>query len=369
VFGNVGVLVSLILIEMGLYITEQRVFGFQNGAFFIYSLFSYMGLITFFTFSKITETGNFNFLSKPKKLFLPIYILFALIIFLAFLKNPDFNRFNIFDGPFKMTLVRIENIFFFLFLYSLFRKKHINEKIVIYVFYCIIMFARGSQFGAFLIAGLWFFMSLKIDEIKIRPKYYILLIVFSALPFAIKIYSNDISYSLMRMVLQGHVFWGTVNIFNESGANPDFSGFISNFNDLFSSFQMGNINYGFGKLMKEVSPQFGEMYMEGGVRFSAGYPAILIYHFGYLSGLFLHLFFTITYFYLINFMIKCFKYKDVFFSYFYYLIFIVYSDLLIMGEYAHFRLKFLIKLGILFLIHLLYKNYSNKKNTSFVAPN
>ena len=366
IIGSIGVMVSLILIEYGFYITEQRVFGFQNGSFYIYSLYSYLGLIFFFILSKNNKGSFFNSNSKRKVLFLPVSLIFLAILIFSITQNPSYNRANIFDGPFKMTFVRFENIFFFIFIYSMIRKHKLKEKLIVYFFYCALMFIRGSQFGAFMIAALWLFMSIQLDGRKINFKWYILLFCLAVIPFIIKIYNNDIPYILSRAVLQGHVFWGTINFIQQNGPELDFSGFFNNYNDLFSEFQMGNVNYGFGKLMTLVSPQFGEIYLDGGVRFSAGYPAILIYHFGNLTGLFVHLGFICIYFYIFNYLIKLFKSKDVFYAYFYYLIYNNYTDFMIMGEYAHFRTKFLIKLGLLLLIHFLYVNFPKKIQSKLI---
>ena len=227
------------------------------------------------------------------------------------------------------------------------------------------MFIRGSQFGAFTFATIWFFVAFVIEERKFNLRWSLLLIALLFVPYTIKVFSfDDITFFYQRVILQGHVFWGTINLLIQNGPNPDYSGFAKNYNDFFSGFQMGNIEYGFGKLMADVSPQFAEMYLKAGVRFTAGYPAILIYHFGPVAGILFHLLFTYIYFYAIQYIVYCFKYRDVIFSYIIYLMFMIYSDFMIMGEYAHFRVKFLIKVIIVLLTIFIYKNYSKKKQNN-----
>ena len=47
VFVNLGIFVSLILIEYGMFIYEQQIFGFENGAFYIFYLFCLVSLFLF----------------------------------------------------------------------------------------------------------------------------------------------------------------------------------------------------------------------------------------------------------------------------------------------------------------------------------
>jgi len=263
-----------------------------------------------------------------------------------------------------MLFVRIEYIFTFAFLYTLFRTRKLNAKLFIYVLFCLLMFMRGSQFGAFMIATIWLFIAYYLEKGKIGIKWSLGFYLLALVPFIIKFSLNDILVIYQRIILEGHVFWGTINLFTQNGPNLDFSGFINNFNDLSSGFQQGNIEYGFGKLMFDITPHFAEMSLEAGVRFAAGYPAILIYHFGYMVGLLLHLLCTLLFFLLIQFLIYCFKYKDLFYSYMIYMIYMIGIDFMIQGEYAHFRAKFLIKLFIVLSMLLIYQNFPKKHDTS-----
>lgn len=364
VFVNLGVMLSLVLIEYGLFIYEQQTYGFQNNSFYIFYIFSLSSLILFYFLSK-KKSLLINLNSKKKIFFLPITVIFFLVLCYLIIKNPNYTRFDIFDGPFKMLFVRIEYIFTFGFIYSLFRTKSLNKKFIYFIIFCFLMFLRGSQFGAFMIALIWFFMSYYLQTGKIHLRWLPIFAVLFIIPFYIKLSLTDLVYLGQRVIMEGHVFWGTINLFNEQGIALDFSGFFNNYNDFSSGFQQGNIYYGFGKLMYAVSPHFAEMSLKAGVRFAAGYPAILIYHFGLYFGFLLHLFFTFILFLFMQYLIHSFKYRDVFYSYIIYMFFMIYSDFMIQGEYAHFRLKFLIKLSILFFVLFLYKNYSKSKTKKF----
>ena len=358
---NLGVMLSLILIEFGLFIYEQQISGYENNSFYIFYFFSLSSLLLFYFLSKNKSILMAIQNSKKKRLFLPIAVTFIAVLLYSISKNPDYTRFDIFDGPFKMLFVRIEYIFIFIFIYSLFRTKSLNQKFIYLIIFWILMFMRGSQFGAFMIALIWFFMAYYLQDGKIHLKWIPIFSLLIIIPFYIKLSMTDLAYVGQRIIMEGHVFWGTINVFNQQGINLDFSGFFNNYNDLFSGFQQGNIDYGFGKLMYAVSPHFAEMLLGAGVRFSAGYPAILIYHFGLYFGFLLHLFFTYLFYLFIQYLVYCFKYRDVFYSYIIYMFFMIYSDFLIQGEYAHFRFKFLIKIGILLFVLFLYNNYSKSK--------
>ena len=364
VFVNLGIFVSLILIEYGMFIHEQQIFGFENGAFYIFYLFCLVSLILFHYLSVKKIYLVTHYLSREKRIFIPISILFGFVLLYCIIENPNYTRFDIFDGPFKMLFVRIEYIFTFAFLYTLFRTRKLNAKLFIYVLFCLLMFMRGSQFGAFMIATIWLFIAYYLGNGKLNIKWFSIFILLALIPFAIKISLNDILFIYQRIILEGHVFWGTINLLTQNGPNLDFSGFINNFNDLSSGFQQGNIEYGFGKLMFDITPHFAEMSLDAGVRFASGYPAILIYHFGYVVGLLFHLLFTLLFFLVIQFLIYCFKYKDFFYSYVIYMIYMIVNDFMIQGEYAHFRGKFLIKIFIVLSVVLIYKIFPKKNDAS-----
>lgn len=363
VYINISVLISLVLIENGLPIAEQQIFGYNNGSFVLFYIYSIISLCFFYYLSsKDHRLVHFpNVLIKQKNLFLIGFIIFGLVLLYSWIQNPNYTRFDIFNGPFKMLFVRIEYLFSFIFLYSLFRIKSVEKKLLIYLAYCFLMYFRGSQFGAFLIGTIWFFIAFYLENKRLKMKWTVLFFILVAIPVVIKISSTNLIYMGQRIVLQGHVFWGTVNVLVQNGPNPDFSGFISHYNDFFSGFQAGSIEYGFGKLMHEVSPHFAIMKLKAGVRFSAGYPAILFYHFGYIIGIIFHIGFTFLFYHLLRYLVYCFKYKDAVYSYFIYMIYLAYSDFMIQGEYANFRLKFLIKVALVLFVVFLYKNFSEQK--------
>ena len=354
----------MILIEYGMPIAEQQIFGFNNGSFLLYFTYSLLSLF-FFHYLSLKDFRLVHFpyvMIKRKRLFLIGFTLFGSVLVYSWIQNPNYTRFDIFNGPFKMVFVRIEYLFSFIFLYSLFRIKNINKKFFIFLLYCLLMYYRGSQFGAFLIATIWFFISFYLENKKLKIKWSVVFLFLVMIPVIIKISATNLLFVGQRIILQGHVFWGTVNVLSQHGSTPDFSGFFANYNDLFSGFQAGNIEYGFGKLMHEISPHFAVMKLKAGVRFSAGYPAILFYHFGYIVGSAFLLVFTFLYYHLLRYLILCFKYKDAIYSYFIYMIYLVYSDFMIQGEYANFRLKFLIKIGLVMFVVFLYKYFSKEKN-------
>lgn len=353
-FLNASVLFSLLLIEMGMYVFEQQKFGYENGAFFIYYGYSLVSLLVFHRLS--TRDAAFPVLrpvTSGSAVFAPVAVAFALVLAYSIARNPSYTRFDIFAGPYQLLFVRVEYLFQFAFLFALFRSPTLRARLLIYIIYCVLMFIRGSQFGAFMVASLWLFMvSYLFDQkIKLNARWLTVLAVLVAVPFAIKISQTGLMYVAGRVVLEGHVFWGTINVLQETGPNPDFSAFFGNFNDISSGFQQANLDYGFGRLMYEVNPHMAELAVAAGVRFGAGYPAILIYHFGHGSAMVLDVVFTALYFVIMRFMIRCFTQKDVFYGFVVYLmLYNFYADFFVQGEYANFRAKFIIKLVLLFFV-------------------
>lgn len=363
-FLNISVLLSLILIEYGMFIYEQAVDGYENGSFYIYLLYSFASLLLFYYLSLKKPFSNQYFHRKKINIFLPTSIVFSFVLLYCYYINPSFNRFDVFDGPFKLIFVRVEYIFSFAFLYSLISVRNISKKLIIYFIYALIMFFRGSEFGAFFIATIWFLMTFHIEEKVFSFKWIFICLVLLVLPFFIKLTFMDLISVVSRIVLEGHVFWGTINLVMQNGPNLEFSSFINNYNDLFSGFQQANIEYGFGKLMFEISPHFAEISINSNVRFAAGFPAIVIYHFGLGFGFLLYLLITLIYFFIIRFLFICFNNKNLLLSFvFFYMIFNTFSDFIIQGEYANFRVKFLIKLVITLFVYYLYKNSTNQVAT------
>lgn len=364
IFLNLSVLFSLLLIEYGMYILEQQITGYENGAFYIYYLYSLLSLILFYKLSLKNKIVFTTANSPSYNIFFPVSVVFASVLLFSYFNNPFYNRFDVFDGPYKLLFVRIEYLFNFVFLFSLFLARNFNKKLVIYFVYSLLMFLRGSQFGAYMIASIWLFISyyLQNNKLKLNLKLALFFVLISIVPFIIKISQTDIIFFYDRIVLEGHVFWGTINLVNQNGPNPDFSAFISNYNDLMSGFQQFNSQYGFGKLMYEISPGYTDLYEEKNVRFAAGYPAILIYHFGFGLSMLFNLLFTYIYFLIVRYMIYCFINKDIFISFIvYFMIYNTFSDFFVQGEYANFRIKFLIKLIITLVVIIIYRlNKLNK---------
>lgn len=81
------------------------------------------------------------------------------------------------------------------------------------------------------------------------------------------------------LVLQGHVWWGSVNEVLLVGADYDQA--VKEFGAVFSSQGPVGMQY----IMKKLAPEYlYSNYFESGVEFTGGYPAILILIFGFFGG-------------------------------------------------------------------------------------
>ncbi len=359
---NLFVMLSLVLIEEGFFISEQQVFGYENGSFYIYIVYSILSLLLFRLFVIGSSGLNKYHINRKIDYFIPIAIVFSLVLIYSFIVNPNYTRFDIFNGPYNMMFVRIEGLFYFAYIYSILRTTDVKKRFFILLIFSILMFFRGSQFGAFMIAGIWYFISFVLDDKPFDRRIMLYLFFIAMIPIAIKISLHDLSFIYKRIILEGHVFWGTINLFFDNGVNNDFTEFFNNYNDISSQFQQGNLEFGLGKLMDEISPGIAEMYLEAGVRFAAGYPAILIYHFGILIGSFLHIVVLYIYFLIIRYLVYSCRFYGIILSYLFFIIFTVYNDFIVQGEYMNFRLKFLIKILIFMLAFTMLKIFRNTQD-------
>ena len=94
------------------------------------------------------------------------------------------------------------------------------------------------------------------------------------------------TFFITRVVLGGHVFWGSINEMWNGDINYQLSNYMKSFFSL-STFTT-NEGFGMGYLMKLFSGDFADSYLEKGIRFTAGMPAILIINFGIIISLIIY---------------------------------------------------------------------------------
>ncbi|MBO8132150.1 MAG: hypothetical protein H0Z29_11715 [Candidatus Marinimicrobia bacterium] len=377
---NIYALISTILIENGAYIIEQYKFGYENGAFYYLYSFLIIALLLINHYSKII-TLEINF-KNSKKTFYIYSIIYTSLLLYAISRSTSYTRFNIFFslGPFGVKLMFIlTEVYLYLYIYCVFTEKRFTVQLQYFVIYCLIQILRGSQFGGYfqaiiyLVAAMYFHSAILnreiFQDIKIAFNKYRYITTFALLFVGVigvmiyKIYAiGGLENFFKRFVLQGHVFWGTINMARSNWLPQfNFSVFINHFFSLGS--YSTNIDNGFGRLMYSISPNLSMEMIKHGARFSAGYPAILIFNFGLIFAYFIHIFSTIIYVYVHKFMINCINnYNIIIFIIAMKLINIYKDEFYFMGEYTGFTIKYLLYLLILYLFILNYKKLRNRNS-------
>ncbi len=343
--------ISLLLIEQGAYITEQGITGYENGTFYVFYLFLIVNMFLIFHF--LTRLDLRIKYGYSRTFYLAYTITYILLLLYARATNPEFTRFNLFEylpGPLPRLAIYITIGYLYVYIYSVFKEKSFSRKLVLLVVFLFTEILRGEQFGGLFGGSIIFLIATVLQQrqgarINLKENRRVIVgsgIIFFLL-FGYIVYSKFLQFEYAigffnRVVLQQHVLWGTVNLLAEGQANPDLTPYFKNLFS-FETFRTSP-DYGLGQLMVALSGDYARGLIEGGARFTSGYPAILIYHFGYIGAFLLNPIFTYIFvwtiraqFYLLN------NYNVI--------VFIIgmkvlstYMEIYSMGEYGGFNIKF-----------------------------
>lgn len=362
--GQITVFLSSLFIETGVYITEQQRISFQTGStvwLLIYNLLFFVPLV--FACNKYRSLFpvagnrvNMKF-QKSASLMLAfvvcaIFILYVNLILTGIpLFSDHINRFNFWAfsaipflnkllGNTALPLVIILGV-----VYGCSRGKYPRTaKISLYCFLFTIIyyFLLGQKFSMQLLAFSFFippFAILAVRENGVSPRdiinrlrWYFFVILLIMLVFTYLVYtfgslgiSDAQGGALAGMVyrvfaLQGHVWWGIhYSVFHEEVYG------LGHF--------LGNSMGGMESLMRLVAPDgLVDSYLEAGVRFSMGYPAIGILLFGKYKFLFLQIIIGLFYGFFIGYVQHKILKKEIFIAFLGMFILSVFYQILSMGE-------------------------------------
>jgi hypothetical protein len=163
-----------------------------------------------------------------------------------------------------------------------------------------------------------------------------------------------------RFVLQGHLFWGSIN----NIGTADFSYQISNYFDAFFKLERfkTNENYGLGYLMFLISGPVVYGYFEKGIRFTNGMPAIFIINFGIFWSLLLYGFLFYLYVSFMKIYIKVLLQSNVLLFLFCAKIESVLRDIVVMGEIGLLNFKFLLLVAAFIIMKYVMMDNPNIMN-------
>ena len=230
-------------------------------------------------------------------------------------------------------------------------KRYLPILILIFILLNITQFSFTSIFlGLIPILGIRIYK----DKIKMMNLYRkldidkrLVFISLVAVIGAIWIRAYSIQTSLYtiydRLVSTGQMFWAVVE--NEYKVNTT-EQILLFFQNIFSVRNLPTVaNYGLGEFMITISPSVAPKYVQAGVRFAGGSPAIYIYHFGFIAGFVIYALIVkiiLRYYYHIG---KCLLHYDVFGFILLSLLGLYVGELLTAGDFAKINLRSIIYLS------------------------
>lgn len=344
--------VSLILIENGAYILEQNRFGFENGAFYYFYVYTLLTLFVFFM-----TCGFIPSKIKYIRSGVPYYIISVVYLGLVFYAksiNPDANRFGLLEvfGP---TGKRFFSIFltsyFMFFIFFCYKAESVFRKFVYFVIYALLQLLRGDQLGGVLEGIVVFTIAAYLHQSEtaegqrartVRQKWPLILCIALLCAGIVGYKINRLEQwdkFVTRAVLQGHVFWGVLEESKLELHPPNGAGVVRN---LFA-WRTSSVNedIGLGKMMVLLSGDYAIGLMEGGGRFTGGYPAILIGYYGFWPAMAINGVATMLYVLCLVFMIYFLnRYNWLVFLLAMKVIYAYTSEFYGMGEYVQFNIKY-----------------------------
>ena len=320
VYGYVTVFVSCLYVELfPSEIYEQGVLSHFNGAsFLLFLVLSFSVTSVVLVFQVLVK--KFGWLSRDVKPLLSAPLLICivlleicLIVHVLISGSPLFNL-----GVTKFTFWREQAVFQWLSVfnwllypilfvvgssgaYFLYERKRFSGvlSLIIFVLACFYYVSWGNKFSALLlvvfsyfIPGLVSFRSRYGRKFPIfKRSFLIVSFFFFVVGFLVmgqyeRFQSRglDVKEQLFErvLVLQGHVWWGSVNKVLASGG--DYQHVLDEFKSTFIGGEPGEA--GMSYIMKRLAPAgLFSSYVESGVEFTGGYPAIAILTLGLVGGI------------------------------------------------------------------------------------
>lgn len=319
VYGYAAVFFSCLYIELfPSEIYEQGVVSYFNGASFLLFLVLCFSVVSvLLTFQVLYKRCGWS--SGDIKPLLPVSLLICVVLLEVFLiahvlvsGSPLFN-----SGVTKFSFWREQALFKSLsvfnwllypvifvvgsngayFLYG--RKKFASAlSFLVLVLACFYYVSWGNKFSALLLIVFFYFIpglvSFRFRFGKkfpfLRRTFFVSLFFLFAVGILVmgqyeRFQSRglDVKEQLVErvLVLQGHVWWGSVNEVLSSGG--DYQHVLDEFKSIFVSGEAGEA--GMSYIMKRLAPAgLFSSYVESGVEFTGGYPAIAILTLGLVGG-------------------------------------------------------------------------------------
>jgi len=320
-FGQGTAIISCAYLESGNYITEQATYAYATGAtlrLVIYDMIFFLSGLAIFTFIKInisinTECIQTALVKNKRYLFLVMLLLLTtLYIGLYAYGAPLFmgmDRFSYWsDHPLPILRTIGGQVYFMVFLLGIMYSAKKDKKIIIlFLGVCVYLIFNSEKFSGLYSILYYFLLPIIINGLVQGKRQFslkrigIYTVAISSLFLMIIYYhysninisASDSAADILvnrALGLQGHVWWGTdVEVMQREE--------IINFDQLskelssFMSYNSENEDVGMRYLISLVAPpSIAKIYLENGINFTMGYPAIGLYIFNYIGLIFLQIF-------------------------------------------------------------------------------
>lgn len=354
---------SLLIIEYGAYVSEQSIYGFPNFAsvylllyIFILNIVVHREKTLSKVITKFKENRNFyEYNNSQSKGILYSFVLFTItnyyiIYILGY--GVGQNRFNPYGSyDYKEVFFKISILYSTLlplFIIRINNKFKVSLILVILINSLIVMSTTSSfiqfimPFGILVVLNKKYFQFNSLRKKYVR-RYAILIIILIICGLIIKYLSlnnKDILTLYYRYVVQGQLFWGSINHPAEADLVYQFHNYLKHIAEL-KGFNI-SLDYGFGYLMRFISGDIAVRYIEVfGVRMTSGMPAILIVNFGIILSFLIYIVILKLFILFMKFYLNSLLYERIILFVILSFIYSNVSDFILMGEYGHFNLLFL----------------------------
>ncbi|MEO4046306.1 DUF6418 domain-containing protein [Pseudomonas sp. CAU 1711] len=315
IYGYFGVFVSCLYLELfPSFIFEQGVLSFFNGSSLLLIAVLFVSVVSvIFVFQALANVVRVPEVGRPllsvKVLILVIALELLLIIHVFLSGSPlvevGITKFNFWREKAILESLSIFNwaLYPILFVvgangaYFMYVRSRVSWVLSfsVLILACLYYVSWGNKFSALLLVVFFYFVP---GVVSFRRRYGMAYPVFRrtvllGLVFAFTVASLvllqyerfqsrglDAGEQLIErvLVLQGHVWWGSVNEVLSIG--PDYDQIAKEFGAILSSESEGPV--GMRYIMESLAPEYLYLsYLESGVEFTAGYPAILLLVFSF----------------------------------------------------------------------------------------
>lgn len=332
-FPQLWATLSSVYIETGIYLSEQGRYSYATGAtsrLVLYNMIFFLCLLIFIGFFKKSYDKLDNITMKSNTIVLLLLSGITLTILLLLLNlvktgipllsDGSINRFNFWKqyAAYPKMEILYNYINSYAFLLGLIFSKNYSKfcrkwSLILFVFLFSLYYLHGNAFGGLFSITVFFLLPNAVHKIKegkglvnkkwilIISSLLVLFVLFKYIEYRFMFnYENPLELVIYRIFgLQGHVWWGTDVLTKDLGV---FDQPLFKAEDIF--FPSSENLTGMQFLMVLLGGNKGYAYIEQGINFTMGYPAIIVLSFGYLGAIIFQIGFTLVLSLLITYLDK-----------------------------------------------------------------